>query len=241
VNRVREIFGAPRVLLPVVHPVGRSEALDSIALAVEVGAPGIFLINQGMGTDDVLALMKEVKGLHPSLWIGVNLLGHSPADALARGLDSADGGLDGIWSDNAGIDEDAESQPEAQAFVEARKGRAWNGLYFGGVAFKYQREVAAEKLSQAAARAAAFMDVVCTSGPGTGLEADSAKLAAMRRGLGPDRAMALASGVTEQNVERFLPYADAYLVGTGIERSFGVFDRAKLFGLYSRIASWRES
>lgn len=235
-SRVVEVFGASRVLLPVVHPVGREEALTSIADAVAVGVKGIFLINQGMDSDEVLALVLDVRQLHPSLWIGVNLLGHRPPEMLERALDRCDGRIDGIWADNAWIDEEAKEQPEAQAFVDARRALDWNGLYFGGVAFKYQRQVPAESLARAAACASEYMDLVCTSGPGTGMQAEPEKLAALHGGLGPRAGLALASGVTEANVHGFLPYADAYLVGTGIESSFGVLDRAKVERLHAIIA-----
>jgi len=115
--------------------------------------------------------------------------------------------------------------------VEARRSRGWTGLYFGGVAFKYQREVAADALGRASVVAMSYMDVVCTSGPGTGKAADVAKVIAMREAIGPDGAIALASGVTAENVAAYLPYVDAFLVGTGIEARFGVLDRAKLADL----------
>lgn len=235
VNRIQRIFGVSRVLLPVVHPVGRTEALDSVEVAVAAGVKGIFLINQGMTVDQVLALILEVRARHPVLWVGVNLLGLDPEDTLELGLASCGGRLDGIWSDNASIDEDETSQPEAQAFVDARRAQAWDGLYFGGVAFKYQRDVPASKLALAASTAASFMDIVCTSGPGTGQEAEVEKVVAMREGLGPDHALALASGVTVENVEHYLPYVDAYLVGTGIEKRFGVLDPDKVAALQDRI------
>ena len=140
---------------------------------------------------------------------------------------AATGRIDGIWSDNAGIDERSASaasdQAHAQAFVEARQRLGWQGLYFGGVAFKYQREVSRADLGRATALAAAYVDVVCTSGVGTGHAADPAKPRAMRDGA-PDVALALASGVTVANVGEYLPYVDAYLVGTGIERELGVLD-----------------
>jgi uncharacterized protein len=236
-NRIAEVFGAPRVLLPVIHPVGRAEALASVEVAVAAGVKGVFLINQGMSERQVLALMMELRGLHPTLWVGVNLLGFSPAQILERGLEAGDGRLDGIWSDDAGIDEDAAQQPEAAAFVVRRREVGWKGLYFGGVAFKYQREVPDAKLETAAFAARGYMDVVCTSGPGTGHEARVEKVAAMREGLGSNGALALASGVTPDNVDRFLPYVDAYLVGTGIEARLGVLDAGKVEALHRRIAS----
>ena len=236
-NRVAEIFGVSRVLLPVIHPVGRDEAVASVEVAVAAGVKGVFVINQGMSEQQVLALMRDLHGRHPTLWVGVNLLGFAPAEVLERGLQAGDGRLDGIWSDNARIDEDAAQQPEAAAFVAARRERGWNGLYFGGVAFKYQREVADAKLEWAARLARGYMDVVCTSGPGTGHEARVEKVAAMRAGLGTDGALALASGVTTENVGNFLPYVDAYLVGTGIEAQLGVLDAGRVAALHRKISS----
>ena len=222
-NRIAEVFQRPRAFLPVVHPVSREAALVAVDVAVASGADGVFLINQGLNAREVVALIGEVYRRHANLWVGLNLLGYSPADALAAAL-AANGRIDGIWSDNADIDEHATAQPRAQQFVDAR--RNWPGLYFGGVAFKYQREVARADLGRAAAIASRYMDVVCTSGPGTGHAADPAKPRAMREGA-PGAAIALASGVTTANIGEYLPYVDAYLVGTGIERELGVLDPAE--------------
>ncbi len=236
-NRIEEVFGASRVLLPVIHPVTRDVAMESVRVASGVGVKGVFLINQGMGADEVLGLVMEVRVRFPALWVGVNLLGFAAAEALERGLAGCAGRLDGIWGDNALVDEDAAEQPAAQAFVDARRARKWNGLYFGGVAFKYQREVPADKLGRAAAVALPFVDVVCTSGPGTGQAADVDKVAAMRAGIADGGALALASGVTEDNVAGFLPHVDAFLVGTGIERELGVLEPARVERLHNMIAA----
>ena len=78
------------------------------------------------------------------------------------------------------------------------------------------------------------MDVICTSGPGTGHAADVEKVISLRAGLLGglgDHAMALASGVTPENVRSYLPYVQAFLVGTGIEKTLGVFDPAKIEAL----------
>lgn len=226
-----------RVLLPVVHPIGRAEALASVEVAVAAGVKGVFLINQGMSDEEVLALINEVRQRHPRLWVGLNLLGSAPEETLRVGLSACAGRLDGIWCDDADIHEDREAQPRAQRFVAARRQLGWTGLLFGGVAFKYQREVPAAKLGRAASVAAGYMDVVCTSGPGTGQEAQVEKVAAMRAGLGEGGALALASGVTAHNVGRFLPHVDAFLVGTGIEQKFGVLDPDKVVTLQRLVAA----
>lgn len=228
-NRIAEIFGDCPVLLPVVHPVGRQEALDAVHIACSFGLKGVFLIDQIMHEGDVLALVREIRNRHPGLWVGVNLLSRSPAKALTTALEGC-GPIDGIWSDNAGIDEHRAMHPGAEAFIAARREVSWGGLYFGGVAFKYQRQVACEDLGRAASEASAYMDVVCTSGSGTGVAADLEKVRGLHGGLG-GHALALASGITAQNVRDYLPYAQAFLVGTGIETSFGVLDPKKIESL----------
>lgn len=238
-NRLNDVFGAARVLLPVVHPLGRREALESVQVAAAAGCKGVFLINQGLTDDEVLALVLEARQRHPTLWVGLNLLGLSPPEALARALDACEGRLDGLWGDDAGVDEGATSQPRAQAFVEARRARGWGGLYFGGVAFKYQREVPASRLGGAVRAAAPFVDVICTSGPGTGMAAQVDKVRAMREAAAPGVLIALASGVTDANVSDYLPFVDAFLVGTGIEAKFGVLDPAKVAALQAIVAAYR--
>lgn len=225
-NRIDKVFGKSPVLLPVIHPISRDVALESIRVAHACGVPGVFLIDQGMPARDVLALVREVRARYPSLWIGVNLLSRRPAHALAD-VTEACGAIDGLWSDNADVDERG-AHAVAKAFVTARQ--RWNGLYFGGVAFKYQREVAPSDLSAAAEMSIPYMDVLCTSGPGTGYPADIEKVKALRAGLG-DHALALASGVTPENVQIYMPYVQAFLVGTGIEERLGVFDPAKIAAL----------
>ena len=237
-SRITEVFGSSPVLLPVIHPIGRTEALAAVRIAHGLGVPGVFLIDQGMDAHDVLSLVREVHDLYPLLWIGLNLLTRRPADALTVALDACDF-IAGIWSDDAGIDErasDSTARPRAEAFVAARRSRAWNGLYFGGVAFKYQREVATEDLGRAAAQAAPYMDVICTSGPGTGQPAAVAKVRELRLGLGECHAMALASGITPKNVQIYMPYVQAFLVGTGIEERLGVLDPVKIEALLKAMA-----
>lgn len=210
---LEQVFARPRVFLPVIHPVSLGTALDSIATAAEAGADGIFLINQGMSVDEVLAVIPEVRRRHEKLWIGVNLLGVAPEDVVGRiaGLP-----VGGIWSDNADIDEDSDDQPAGERFLSARRQAEWSGLYFGGVAFKYQRPVPHDRLPDAARRARPWMDVITSSGPGTGFAASVEKARALRTGAG-DHPLALASGVSPENVAGFLPFVDAYLVASEIE------------------------
>ena len=231
-NRIEEVFGKSPVLLPVIHPISRDAALESIRVVQACGVKGVFLIDQGMSERDVLQLVRDVRDQHPSLWIGLNLLSRTAAKTLTTTYNRG-WRVDGIWSDWAGIEENrvlGSSHPTAEAFMNARRAASWEGLYFGGVAFKYQREVAPSDLGAAAEMSIPYMDVLCTSGPGTGHAADIDKVKALRAGLG-NHAMALASGVTPENVQIYMPYVQAFLVGTGIEQRLGVIDPAKVEAL----------
>lgn len=50
------------------------------------------------------------------------------------------------------------------------------GLYFGGVNFKHQRQIPEEELGVAIAKAKNYLDVLTTSGDGTGISADASKV-----------------------------------------------------------------
>lgn len=110
-----------------------------------------------------------------------------------------------------------------------------NCLYFGGVAFKYQRHV--EDFESACRVATRYMDVVTTSGPGTGHAAEVEKIRRMKAALGVIP-LAIASGVTPENVADYLPHADCFLVATGISRSFTELDPARVRSLIAAVCAF---
>jgi predicted TIM-barrel enzyme len=78
------------------------------------------------------------------------------------------------------------------------------------------------------------MDVVTTSGPGTGIAAARAKIVAMKEAVG-GFPLAIASGITPDNVADYLDVADCFLVATGISRSFTELDPEKTRTLIERV------
>lgn len=204
-----------RKVLPVIHcdggTLGATMAIRNVRLAQEEGAHGIFLINHGMWPEDLLDLAANVVGREPALWVGVNCLGWD-VDEVADNLPE---GVKGVWSDK-----------------QAPKPEGFKGLYFGGVAFKYQGDV--EDYAAAARDAMHLMDVITTSGPGTGRAASVEKVKTMKEAIGT-MPLALASGVTPENVDGYLPYVDYYLVATGISKDFFNLDRSKLRRLIDRV------
>lgn len=229
VNAIFRTFKRPRVLLPVVHCEREGQARRAVDVAMAHGADGVFIINQGGMQDAAVLRMAErlVAEGHP--FVGLNLRGESVASLFQ---DAAMTRLHGVWADSAGIRvvDDAIDGREAIEHRTAREEIGYAGLYFGGVAFKYQRPVERYMLAPVALSAVNLgIDVVATSGDAPGKPPAVEKIAAMREAIG-DHALAIASGITPDNAASYLA-ANAFLVATGIEEKFGVFDPARVKAL----------
>lgn len=218
-RRFAETFSHRHAVLPVIHVESLEQAERNAAIAYRAGCDGVFLINHGLSVFKLLEIHYVVASNFRNWWVGVNCLGLRPEEVFAKAASTKR--VAGIWTDNMGIDERAERQVDAEAALRAREASGWNGLYFGGVAFKYQREV--DDLERAAGVAARYADVVTTSGPGTGEAASRDKIVRLRSALG-DTPLAIASGITPENVGDYLDVADCFLVATGISTSWSEID-----------------
>lgn len=201
------------MLHPVIHIQDEEQALDQTDLAKTAGADGVWLINHGPSGAHLWSIFLKVREQFPDFWIGLNMLDASPMEGM--GLVTSQ--VNGLWTDNAVVEEDEESSPYAEKVWNLKRTRDWKGLYFGGVAFKGQRKVSDPAM--AAKRAMRLMDVVTTSGLATGASPPVTKIRQMREALG-ETPLAVASGVDASNVERYLPYVDVFLVATGISKNF---------------------
>ncbi len=236
------VFGMPGpYLFPVIHVLETQQVLDNIRACDGVPVSGFFLINHDFGVDAFLPIVREVRRAHPDLWIGLNFLAVTGADAFPVLGRLAEEGIriDAYWADDARIDERATIQAEADRIDRVRRDSGWSGLYFGGTAFKKQRPVAAEHFEVSARLAARHMDVVTTSGVATGKAADLAKIEAFHRGV-EGRALAIASGITPENVMAYREI-DCFLVATGInlEGDFYTIDPKRLKRLMHRLDALR--
>jgi len=220
-------------VFPVIHAVDADQVVQNTKIAADAGADGVFVINHGFPALELLPLIDAARD-HIA-WVGANFLGLGPVSAMQTIPELAKG----LWTDNARIDDTSDDQPHAQAVLDTRQERKWGGNYFGGVAFKYQQQPTS--CYDAALRAAAYMDVVCTSGVGTGKAADIAKIKTMREALDNwmcKARLGIASGITPDNVELYLPYVDDYLVATGISKDFHNLDPALTQLLVKRVRSY---
>ena len=219
-SEFHKLFKSPGpAVLPVIHVLDNEQAERNVRTVIECGAAGVFLINHDFGIEPFLPIIRHVRDRYPGLWLGVNFLAVTGLNAFPiLGELERDGyPVDAYWADDARIDEHAtqSDQQEAIAINAARRSANWNGLYFGGTAFKKQREVDPSDYAASAEQAVHQMDVVTTSGVATGHSADLDKIKTFRRACG-ETPLAIASGITPDNVLDYAADVDAYLVATGV-------------------------
>ena len=144
--------------------------------------------------------------------------------------------VNALWADHA----HSESYHKMKEINDKLSDFNFTGPYFGGVAFKYTRQVdlTGDKLVSAIEEAKPYVNIITTSGEATGSAPNVDKIKLFREVLGEDHALAIASGITVDNVESFLPYADCFLVASGIEKEFGILDPVKTNALAYRIYNY---
>jgi uncharacterized protein len=213
----RATFKKRHAFLPVIHVEDEEQTIRNTKIAIEGGADGVFLINHRMTWRKLLTVYESVRRKMPATWIGLNCL-----DLGQSAVQFVPSTTPGLWVDSAGVTDKGNTR--ARDFARSRLASAWRGIYFGGVAFKYQplvSDIAATALS-----AKEYVDVITTSGDQTGKPPSVEKIITMRRAIG-DHPLAIASGMTPDNIGNYLT-ADCFLVATGISGSFHDLDIKKV-------------
>jgi uncharacterized protein len=224
-----ERFGE-KAFLPVIHVEANSygKMVENVNIAMGEGADGVFLISHDgdMRDNDLLddydCLKRRMSAISkPDFWIGVNCLRMGkiyPATIFTQ----ISHNTNGVWIDS--IDNGFKKPDEnAEEMLAARTRIRWEGLLFGGVAFKYQAHVPLVHLPRASQRAMKYVDVVTTSGDATSHPPELEKIRIMKEAIG-DFPLAIASGMTPENVHQYLPYVDAFLVASSIGKTFTELD-----------------
>ncbi|MES3004808.1 MAG: hypothetical protein V4690_01695 [Patescibacteria group bacterium] len=201
-----------------IHVETENQAIRNTKIAEENGADGVFLINHRISHKELQKVYLAVRNQFPKFWIGLNFLDLQREHALALMPRDANA----LWADDGGVHEAptkglAPRHGEAKHFSKLLDRSRWKGLYFGGVAFKTQKH--ANEPALLARYATAFMDVVTTSGVSTGRAPDHEKIREMKDAIG-QHPIAIASGVTPENVLGYTLHTDCFLVATGVSDSF---------------------
>lgn len=222
-NRYRDMFGTNKTALIVIHASSERQALMNLNIAREAGADGVFLINHTISPKRLVRIYELARANHPDWWIGLNCLGISAYYSIM----DAPSSCSGVWADNAEMDESLQDKGLfARTIWNERKKRLdWLGIYFGGVAFKHQTPVS--DLAGVSKEAAKYMDIVTTSGDATGLPPSIGKIKTVREAI-DDSPLAIASGMTPENVGGYKKLADCFLVSTGVSKSFEELDKERV-------------
>lgn len=219
----RKVFSKRHVFLAVIHVVDKTQALRNVNIAIDGGADGVFLINHDVGSERLLEVFSSIRESYVG-WMGMNFLDLTPGDAIAY----SPSGLSGLWADISGVEENngVVNYSLATALKLYRDDAGFNALYFGGVAFKYQPPVT--NLMEVANVVARYVDVVTTSGTRTGTPPDIRKVRSIRSAIGPEKPLAVASGITSKNVSTYVGEVDCFMVATGVSSSHTELDPIKV-------------
>lgn len=198
-----------KLFLPVIHCLGQeqngvSHAIENVKRAESAGADGVFLIGHHLYADELVEIYEQVRAAMPNIWIGINFLDISAAQEMEMLLGTAMRctRLDALWCDRL--------PPESTL-----RNRGFS--VFGGVAFKYLNpDPSDEDLARDCDRARNTVDIITTSGNSTGSGPSVEKLQRVRKCIGEQALLAVASGVNAENVTNLLPYVDFFLVASSI-------------------------
>lgn len=220
-------------LYPVIHFISLQTAETNIKICLDNGCNGVFLINMDCDSkllNPSLELARKLGG--DDFFVGVNRLDTNIKDI--QDDISSNKIINGLWEDNPGL-YDNEKEPTVSLINEALNKRWEYDLsfnFFGSVAFKTHIKKSDPKI--VGHKAIDMGWVPTTSGSATGKAADIEKIKIMKKSIGTF-SLAIASGITPENVNKYLPYVDYFLVATGISKDFYNFDENKVKELSTKI------
>lgn len=216
-------------VLPVIHYESDKQCMENAELVFSAGCEGVFLIHMNGDNHKLLKVAEDIKIEWPDRLLGINYLGYTAEKALHFNtkLD-----VDMTWTDEQLTHSLNKPWDEAKR-VKKFLAKSPRHLFFIAVAFKYQIKEDHPGYSACMARDMGFIPT--TSGTGTGVAADINKIKRMKEDLGSNGSLAIASGITPENVGDFAPYLSHILVSTGISRDFHNFDADKLRSLMDAI------
>lgn len=223
-------------IIPVIHYHDDDQAERNAQIAKAAGITSVMFI-QMQGRDmDMARYATKFKDGNPDINVGINCLSASPYAAL---LFSTTTGFNMTWTDDQVTHSLKTSNKDEQEirYIKEQLDQNPQHRYFVGCAFKHQDHEPRPDIS--ARRAISSGMIPTTSGSATGVAANVDKIANLRELIGADSPLAIASGITPENVGDYAPFLTHILVATGISSDFHNIDQAKLEALMNRIENTR--
>lgn len=196
-------------VIPVIHVQTLEQVRKNVKICLSLGVKQVFLISMEGNDVETARCFSILKKENPYLWIGCNFLDMGAISALkmediyqGEPLVKFPKEMNGLWSDRTLTSERL-----------SKEERKYLGVFFGGFAFKYQKQP--EDLAMACFDAVKCIDVITTSGEATGKAPNVKKIETIRQNIG-DHALAIASGISSENIRDYLGLTDYALVASSI-------------------------
>ena len=242
---VEVLDGPGPVCFAVIHAKSAEQVLQNVQVALDEGVAGVFIINHDFDYPEMLPILRQVRGRFPDCFLGANfhMVNGVEAFPILGRLAREGVKIDAYWADNACIEYASVEQPTATAIAQVRQRSGWDGLYFGGTAFKNPKQhpklcqpVPTEHLTHVASAASQYMDVVTTSGSESGVAPDLQKISLMRAGC-LDVPLCVASGIAPDNVANFFEDVDIVFAASSIQQPHdpGALDASRLRALLAQL------
>jgi predicted TIM-barrel enzyme len=199
------------MITPVIHVIDYDQVQMNVETCLETGIDHVFIIDHGSRNSPAwLATVREhLKADYPELWVGINFLFLPNHLAIPTGEVC---GANAVWCDTAGLVRPGDEENAKQLHgIRVQK----EMLYFGGIEFKYQPTPHPYDYEWLYENAMKYVDVITTSGPGTGKQIRLDKLIRIRETVGK-HPIAVASGIDENNAKEISKYADYLMVASSI-------------------------
>ena len=214
-QKVYQIFGKKKIFLPVVHVVTMDQVKKNIEILSRLDIQGCWIINHSCSDDIFSMAYNFIKTDYPKLWVGINYLSGNPLDPINFCLKYSIY-PNGFWFDNIGVLDD--NIKVAEYITKIIKSNNFdNVLIFGSICFKYQ--IQPKNVSLTTQNAMNFVDIITTSGKGTGQEhevADINKFNLMKSICDGHNYLAVASGISESNILNIIESVDIFMVNSSI-------------------------
>lgn len=208
-------------IFPILHFLDRATTLWQVSVARRCGAAGVFLLcSESDDANDIVDVAWKTKQLNPSFAVGIKLPSFTPLQAAERALEA---GLDMVWTDDMGV---SSTGFTAAGMRMAEFATQHPGLaLFASVALAHQPVDPAPGLAAQNALTAGFVPTTTTAAT---VEAypNLAQLKAMSKAT--RGTLAVASGITADNVAACAPYVSHILVSSGIFSDQYHIDQYKL-------------
>lgn len=242
-TKFKTTFPDAHSLIVALHATSLQHAMKNAEIAFDNWAHGVAVVTHAIKPELGIMISSMIKDIFKTKKVLLNIRQREPKKIFKTLEQIKYLEIDGIRTDKAmiyGIDWIRHNEKNyADKVVELQKriNRKW--LYFWWVDFKHQRPIPENELAWAVAQAKRYLDVITTSGVSTGISADSSKVQKIKL-LAENHPVALASGVTPENIKDYIEHTDISIVATGISKDYRnldpkkVAELAKTIGIYNR-------